>query len=866
MTENEEKSEDKIALSLSKTAFETLERDFQEVLMELAGKDHLEKFKGEYEKLHRTLLRAHENEKRLMKKCEELTQEIIANASKVQTAINLSKEDQNTISILKREIDKAWKLINASHEKEASAKLTIQKLTKEISELSKLVNQGGNNSTQDGAVFELEKAKKDLTKERDQKIQQIISLTNEMTNLQITINDFNQEKKKYMITIESLTDQLNDQRAKYDQLYKQKEKSDRELKESKQLLSNKNQELGKKEIEIRKEQTKVIEAEKRIKELETHVVNQQKKIEQLNSQLEQSLIEKDLTERAVENLKGDFDKFQIEKKLLENKIKEITEEKNQLHQTYQSLMKKKKIVELERDEIERSKSSLGEEINRLNKMIEEIKKEKEEELENVDKLTAEKNYLSKSLVLLRKEKTNKQDNIKVLEGNNKVLSNEVVEERKQTEKYRQMTYSLEKEREKYATDAAEAEQRYKMALEEVKIKTMECNELQKKIVDIQDKLKQQQTLYETIRSERNAKSKALIAAYEESEDMKKQFKVMQQQIDQLKEEITSREKALASAMLHAKEKEKEKDKKMEEVKLLEKKHEEQAQVLKAHELENYRLTQIILQSDNERKKQKKDYEAVVSERDVLGTQLIRRNDEIALLYEKIQLQNSTLDKGAVQYRERLNDIRMLKLKIKDLTRQLQVLKRHIKKFSTFQSENHQLKRQIIEERNKVKALSEELQNPMNVHRWRKLEGSDPTQFELVLKTQTLQKRLIEKTEEVMEKDLIIKEKEEMNKKLKVILQRQPGPEVAEQLNIFQETLRKKNNQIKTLAAEINYLHYKDKQQDYEKERITRELNDTKKKFFAVKKKENESRSSSQQEDIKVASSDLRFMGGGFSLN
>ena len=37
---------------------------------------------------------------------------------------------------------------------------------------------------------------------------------------------------------------------------------------------------------------------------------------------------------------------------------------------------------------------------------------------------------------------------------------------------------------------------------------------------------------------------------------------------------------------------------------------------------------------------------------------------------------------------------------------------------------------------------------MNVHRWRKLEGSDPATFELIQKVQALQKRLIEKTEDI----------------------------------------------------------------------------------------------------------------------
>ena len=40
---------------------------------------------------------------------------------------------------------------------------------------------------------------------------------------------------------------------------------------------------------------------------------------------------------------------------------------------------------------------------------------------------------------------------------------------------------------------------------------------------------------------------------------------------------------------------------------------------------------------------------VISERDILGTQLIRRNDELALLYEKIKIQQSTLTKGMLTY-------------------------------------------------------------------------------------------------------------------------------------------------------------------------------------------------------------------------
>merc|ERR1719473_217882 len=93
------------------SAFEALEKDFQEVLQELVGDKSLEHFRLEYEKLHRALKKSHESERRLIKKCRELNAEIVTNAVKVQTALKLSQEDQATIGSLKKEIENLSKLV-----------------------------------------------------------------------------------------------------------------------------------------------------------------------------------------------------------------------------------------------------------------------------------------------------------------------------------------------------------------------------------------------------------------------------------------------------------------------------------------------------------------------------------------------------------------------------------------------------------------------------------------------------------------------------------------------------------------------------------------------------------------------------------
>ena len=68
-----------------------------------------------------------------------------------------------------------------------------------------------------------------------------------------------------------------------------------------------------------------------------------------------------------------------------------------------------------------------------------------------------------------------------------------------------------------------------------------------------------------------------------------------------------------------------------------------------------------------------------------------------------------------------------------------------------------------------------------VCRWRKLEGSDPTTYELIHKVQALQKRLLALLEAVAAKDAALADKQALCGQLKGMLDRRPGPEVAHQL-------------------------------------------------------------------------------------
>lgn len=127
--------------------------------------------------------------------------------------------------------------------------------------------------------------------------------------------------------------------------------------------------------------------------------------------------------------------------------------------------------------------------------------------------------------------------------------------------------------------------------------------------------------------------------------------------------------------------------------------EETKQCVDGQKAEQQKLQKIIADADAQHVQQKKQMEQVKSEklwcreerwqpsplttdktglkvgreRDNLAKQLLHRNEERKLLYEKIKIQQSILSKGDFHYKERMEDIHLLKLQVKRLQRKKSIL-------------------------------------------------------------------------------------------------------------------------------------------------------------------------------------------------
>jgi len=867
----EEKKKDNS--SFDDSAFEALEKDFQEVLAELAGDRSLEKFRLEYEKLHKALKKSHESERRLMQKCRELNAEIVANSAKVATALKLSQEDQATIASLKKEVEKAWKMVDAAHEKEAKSKESSHRLKTEIEQLSKLVEQGaGLTMGQEHSVNELLKIKEDLTKERDEQLTEISKLREQLGEASATQQRLEQDKAEAEEKIMELNQDIQVKNNEAQREARKRDKLDRDLNQSKSELDAKNSEIKNMVTQIERYKVEKDKLDQQLREQRVLSERTMKDAEILNSRLNKLSAEYENQLMSADVLAQENQSKVAELKQKEDDLNALKTETQRQNKTREAIQRRLRNVEENKADIEQQRETLKGQITGLERELEAAKKQAETDKKAIDDLVRERDILNKNLLKAAGATQKQLHLVKLHEQSKKNLEQEIQNYKEEAQKQRKIIYQLEKERDRYINEASDLTQKVLQHMEDVKVREMQIFDYKKKIAEAETKLKQQQNLYEAVRSDRNLYSKNLIESQDEITEMKRKLRIMNHQIDQLKEEIQSKEAALVKEVLEHQRVDKEKETLKAELQKMKQQAAESKAYIEAQEAEERKLLKIIAEADAERVRQKKELDQVISERDILGTQLVRRNDELALLYEKIKIQQSVLNKGEVQYNQRLEDIRVLKLEIKKLRREKTILQKSVANVEDLRREVYHIQRELLRERTRCKALEEELENPMNIHRWRKLEGSDPSTYEMIQKIHTLQKRLIQKTEEVVEKELLIQEKEKLYLELKHILARQPGPEVAEQLTIYQQTLKEKTKQMKGMASELNMYESQVSEYKYEIERIARELQEVKKKYFMQKKKEQTVKERDRAfvqagaPQIMPQRTDApRFTGGGFNL-
>ena len=744
---------------------------------------------------------------------------------------------QSSNHSMERQVE-TLKSLESAIGREENAKVTVQNLQAELERLTDLLDKN--------AI---------LTARKENEAEQLLR---DLVNWKSQATAANERMAAKDIECQKLQSQKEQLQVSYSEIVENSILQKEHLAEKNDEAKRENERRMRLEMELETVQTKLQAKTQECIDKQYAAATCQSKV----ASLEKSLLEaKKATSLKVQELNEEMAKSENFVKVKADHKKALTEqlEKNsQLQIEQKKLLVEHNQLISEKAELERNFEAEHKSVLRLQQLAEESKvllrtSDDDVQLLNkeTEKLRRRENEFNREILMLKREHSvqlgriqSSEDIVKKFyseiehkEKNIASLEIELTEAKNVSAKQEHLSCRLEGECDSLRHQLNESQVHCQRVIDENKILENQSKVLNKMVEDLQNQIEIQARSKDKIKEECN---NVLI----DLKDSQKALLMLQQErkddhhlLDTLRSELSNKESELIRETFACSREKAQKDLYADEISKLKKSNAQNEDNIRTHQSDARRLGTAIRKLEDAASVRTREYDHVLLERDILGSSLIRRNNELALMYEKIKILQSTQRKGELQYNARLDDIRILKIKARDLQRQLTIAQGGQAGVDDLSKKLTASQKELIREKLKVKALSEELENPINVHRWHKLEGSDPKTYDMIQKIHILQRRLIQKSEEVVKKNGIIQDHEKRLLDMDKVLARQPGPEMAEQLIFYQNDVSTKIKQMKAMASELNMHQTQINEYKREIENLETELLNFKKKYFEQKKRE-----------------------------
>ncbi|XP_044136084.1 coiled-coil domain-containing protein 146 isoform X2 [Bufo gargarizans] len=188
-----------------------------------------------------------------------------------------------------------------------------------------------------------------------------------------------------------------------------------------------------------------------------------------------------------------------------------------------------------------------------------------------------------------------------------------------------------------------------------------------------------------------------------------------------------------------------------------------------------------------------------------GVQLIEREEEVCIFYEKINTQEMLLRNGDVEMMALDERIRFLKMKVTEEKRQIEQIKKELPNKKVLGSDLITLQIQLSQCYDRVAELEELAQSPEKESRTRILEGKDPSLQDLIKKMEELELNLAEKEEHLLEKDFLYEQVSKLSERIRI--KAENGKEdtlvLAKKMNDLQKKIKDATRKMMSCIAELS---------------------------------------------------------------
>ncbi|EAW77044.1 KIAA1505 protein, isoform CRA_d [Homo sapiens] len=729
--------------------------------------------KAKYTLLHDAVMSTQESEVQLLQNAKRFTEQIQQQQFHLQQADNFPEAFSTEVSKMREQLLKYQNEYNAVKEREFHNQYRLNSLKEEkiiiVKEFEKITKPG-----------EMEKKMKILRESTEELRKEIMQKKLEIKNLREDLASKQKQLLKEQKELEELLGHqvvLKDEVAHHQtipvQIGKEIEKITRkkvEMEKKKIVLEQEvktlNDSLKKVEnkvsaiVDEKENVIKEVEGKRALLEIKEREHNQLVKLLELARENEAT----SLTERGILDL--NLRNSLIDK---QNYHDELSRKQREKERDFRNLRKMELLLKVSWDAL-RQTQALHQRL-----LLEKIISEMESKL--VEQQLAEENKLLKE-----------QENMKELVVNLLRMTQIKIDEKEQKSK-----------------DFLKAQQKYTNIVKEMKAKDLEIRIHKKKKCEIYRRLREFAKLYDTIRNERNKFVNLLHKAHQKVNEIKERHKMSLNELEILRNSAVSQERKLQNSMLKHANNVTIRESMQNDVRKIVSKLQEMKEKKEAQLNNIDRLANTITMIEEEMVQLRKRYEKAVQHRNESGVQLIEREEEICIFYEKINIQEKMKLNGEIEIHLLEEKIQFLKMKIAEKQRQICVTQKLLPAKRSLDADLAVLQIQFSQCTDRIKDLEKQFVKPDGENRARFLPGKDLTEKEMIQKLDKLELQLAKKEEKLLEKDFIYEQVSRLTDRLCSKTQgcKQDTLLLAKKMNGYQRRIKNATEKMMALVAELS---------------------------------------------------------------
>lgn len=312
-------------------------------------------------------------------------------------------------------------------------------------------------------------------------------------------------------------------------------------------------------------------------------------------------------------------------------------------------------------------------------------------------------------------------------------------------------------------------------------------------------------MYDVIKNERNKCVNQIQICTQRAAEMREKLKILGNEHEILRTNSSQKEKQLQRQRLKfvnsvslrdSIRNEKDKQKKiLEELK--------EIQEQQTMNISNY--NNIVNYNEDESTRLRKRYEDAVKERNYRGLELIKRSEELCIICERSNAQDSIIKNGNIELQAREEELRLLKLRAQEEKRTVDLYSKKAKSEQALQNELNILREQLIDSQNNLLKLEKQMENCSDPDRIRILDGPEETAETVVKKLEQLEFKLARIEEQCLEKELVFEQVNRLTERInsKVDVSQDDTLNLAKKVNFIQSQIKDTTKKMMASVSELS---------------------------------------------------------------